>query len=293
MADIRLFKIGDKVEELRSTQVDLEKKLQTMIERNMERFFGVRFVDSEYQFSEGRMDSLGFDENNAPVIFEYKRAKDENVINQGLFYLNWLLDHKDSFVLLLQEKLNLKVKKDDIEWREARIVCVANDFTKFDKGAIKQFPVNISLYRYRMFGKELMYLERVDEPANVKKPSVFANCTQTTFDEKIKKVPEHIRNLCDDIENYILTFGDDVVVAQLKYYKAYKTGVNFVCLEAFNKNVILHLKIDPKSFVYEEGFSRDVTKVGHYGTGNVELTLKDSHDFEKAKPFLRQAYDEN
>jgi hypothetical protein len=34
------------------------------------------------------------DENGSPVIFEYKRSVNENVINQGLFYLNWLLDHR-------------------------------------------------------------------------------------------------------------------------------------------------------------------------------------------------------
>ena len=32
----------------------------------------------------------GIDENCSPVIIEYKRALNENVINQGLFYLDWL-----------------------------------------------------------------------------------------------------------------------------------------------------------------------------------------------------------
>ena len=53
------------------------------------------------------MDSIGIDENHCPVIFEYKRSMKDNVINQGLFYLNWLLDHKDSFKVLVIEKLGL------------------------------------------------------------------------------------------------------------------------------------------------------------------------------------------
>ena len=40
------------------------------------------------------MDCIGIDENHYPVIFEYKRSMNENVINQGQFYLNWLLDLK-------------------------------------------------------------------------------------------------------------------------------------------------------------------------------------------------------
>ena len=35
------------------------------------------------------MDSIGIDENNCPVIVEYKRSSNENIINQGLFYLDW------------------------------------------------------------------------------------------------------------------------------------------------------------------------------------------------------------
>ena len=55
----------------------------------METFFGVRFLKSEYMITSGRMDSIGIDENNSPVIFEYKRSSSENVINQGLFYLEF------------------------------------------------------------------------------------------------------------------------------------------------------------------------------------------------------------
>ena len=98
MADTKLFNIKGTVKEYQSGTVTLEKELQTVIENNMNIFFGVTFLASEYRTTDGgRMDSIGIDENHCPVIFEYKRSVKENVINQGLFYLNWLLDHKDSF----------------------------------------------------------------------------------------------------------------------------------------------------------------------------------------------------
>lgn len=93
MAEIKLFRLNSTVEELRPSEVALERNLQTCIEQNMQAFFGVRFLRSEYPITNGRMDSIGIDENNCPVIFEYKRSVNENVINQGLFYLSWLLDH--------------------------------------------------------------------------------------------------------------------------------------------------------------------------------------------------------
>lgn len=55
----------------------------------MEPLLGVRFLASEYRASNrGRMDTLGIDENNCPVTIEYQCNTNENVINQGLFYLD-------------------------------------------------------------------------------------------------------------------------------------------------------------------------------------------------------------
>ena len=137
MADIKLFNIKGDVKEYQSGTVTLEKELQTVIEQNMETFFGVTFLATEYRTTDGgRMDSIGIDENHCPVIFEYKRSMKDNVINQGLFYLNWLLDHKDSFKVLVIEKLGLEAS-DNIDWSMPRVVCIAGDFTKYDESAIK------------------------------------------------------------------------------------------------------------------------------------------------------------
>ncbi|EHO18452.1 hypothetical protein HMPREF9466_02409 [Fusobacterium necrophorum subsp. funduliforme 1_1_36S] len=81
----------------------------------MEEFFGIRFLATEYSITNGRMDSIGIDENNCPVIFEYKRSSSENIINQGLFYLDWLLDHKADFQLLVMNTLGKEVAKE-IDW---------------------------------------------------------------------------------------------------------------------------------------------------------------------------------
>lgn len=111
MSEIKLFSIKNDVKQLIPSEVLLEKELQNLIEDNMEKFFGVRFLKSEYVITNGRMDSIGIDENNCPVIVEYKRSSNENIINQGLFYLDWLLDHKDAFHMLVAEKYGYEYVK--------------------------------------------------------------------------------------------------------------------------------------------------------------------------------------
>lgn len=112
-------------------------------------------------------DSLGIDENNCPVIFEYKRASNENVINQGLFYLDWLLDHKADFELFVMRTLG-KEFSDKLDWSMPRLIWIAGDFTKYDEYAVKQININIDLVRYKKFVDDLVLFELTN--SNVANP---------------------------------------------------------------------------------------------------------------------------
>ena len=163
MSEIKLFKIKNKIEEMVSSEVLLEKELQTLIEENMEKFFGIRFLKSEYVITNGRIDSIGIDENNCPVILEYKRSSNENVINQGLFYLDWLLDHKADFKLLVIEQMSKEIA-DLIDWSVPCVICIASEFTKYDIHAVNQMQRNIKLVKYRKYDDELILFEHLNTP---------------------------------------------------------------------------------------------------------------------------------
>jgi len=163
MGDINLFSIKPQVNQLLPSTFQLERELQVLIERNMNTFFGVTFLQSEFSISNGRIDSLGIDENFCPVIFEYKRSQNENVINQGLFYLDWLMDHKAEFKLLTIEKLGIDIA-NKIDWSIPCVICIANDFTKFDEHAVNQMQKNIKLVKYKKFNDELILFEQINAP---------------------------------------------------------------------------------------------------------------------------------
>lgn len=57
--------------------------------------------------------------------------------------------------------------------------------------------------------------------------------------------------------------------------------------------LILTLSLNPESVVMVDGFTRDVSKVGHLGTGDVEVKIRSLEDLERAKPLIKRAYDEN
>lgn len=299
MADIKLFKIKGEVEELPSKQVTLEKELQKLLEENMSTFFGVTFLKSEYRITNGRMDSIGIDENNCPVIFEYKRSVNENVINQGLFYLDWLLDHKADFKLLVMEILGQE-KADAIDWSMPCVICIANDFTKFDEHAVNQMQRNIKLVRYRKFGDELIAFEHLNAPQV--QPIVVDDEVQSVKKEKgnykgfkqyFAQAGEKNQNLYYSIREYILSLGDDIAENPLKFYVAFKKVKNFVCIEVYQSSLLLHLKINPDTVELVPGFIEDVRTKGHWGTGDLRVIIKSTEEFEKAQALIDRAYNEN
>lgn len=300
MSDLKLFQTkGETLGELVSSSAPLERGLQTLFESNLEALLGVRFLASEFVTTHGgRMDTLGIDENGYPVIIEYKRDRSENVINQGLFYLDWLMDHRGDFEILVRDRFG-KESAAQIEWSAPRLICVAADFTKYDTHAVKQMSRNISLIRYKRFGDDLLLLEQLTEvsaaPALVVDPETGqAKVTKyKTVSEMISDAGTELTNLYSDVETYLMGLGDDVTKKVLKNYFAFRRIKNFACVEVKTSLdvVRLYLKIYPGSIQLEDGFTRDVRHVGHFGTGDLEVTLRSHADLERAKPLIDQSYE--
>ena len=300
MNDIQLFRLNDNTAtELTGRVVQIEKSLQNLIESQMETFLGVRFLASEFATGKthrGRIDSLGLDENGFPVIVEYKRRSDENVINQGLFYLDWLLTNRAEFYVLVMNKLGKDIA-DSIEWSGARLLCIAADFTRFDQYAIQQIDRNIELLRYKFFSEDLLLLELVnsqvasdplDKPAPEKSPG-----KDKTFQEQLAQATPEMRRLYEQIAEFILALGDDVQEKHLKLYTAFRRLKNFASVIAASNRFLIMLRLNPDTVALEDGFSRDVSQIGHWGSGNLELTLRNKADFERAKPLIERSYFEN
>ncbi len=59
MSDIKLFKVNGNVTELDGQSVALERSLQNLLERELETFLGVRFLESEYPTGRTHIKSSG------------------------------------------------------------------------------------------------------------------------------------------------------------------------------------------------------------------------------------------
>ena len=299
MSDVKLFHIRNgEAKELVGSPVKLEKRLQILVEKHLGTFLHARFVASEYSTGKayaGRIDTLGLDEDSCPLIIEYKRSSNANVINQGLFYLDWLMDHQAEFTLLVQNTFGQEVS-EKIDWTAPRLLCIAEDFTRYDIHAIQQINRNIELIRYVLFGDDLLLLEQVNVvAAKVEVEDDGGEGKYTTQEEYLAKASEHLKGLYEATRDYMLERGDDVQERMLKLYIAYKRLKNFatVQLQTGKNSLLIWLPLDPTSIKLEDGFSRDVRDIGHHGPGNLELTIRNIDDLEKAKPLIQRSFEEN
>lgn len=311
MSNIKLFSIrAGFASELSAAVVQIERNLQVLFESNLEALLGIRFIASEFSTGPvhgGRIDTLGLDEDDCPVIIEYKRTSNENVISQSLFYLHWMMDHKGDFERLVSRTLGYKAV-EKIDWSNPRIICIASDFTRYDEHAVKQINRNVELIKYRRFGDHILLLDVVHAP-KITTPllSLSNKCFDSVseinsstdpyqsqkIDYRLANASPETRGVFDAARDYMMNLGEDVCMKELKCYVAFKRIKNFACVEVHPKAKIVtaYLKLDPDMVELEAGFTRDVRRIGHFGTGDLEVSMRSLADLTRAEPLLRMAYE--
>ena len=151
-----------KLTKLSSISISKEKELQTLVENNLDEVLGMHFLATEYTTTfGGRIDTLAVDYTGAPVIIEYKRNKNDNVINQALSYIRWLTAQKEEFFeMLLIKKLGQETAKTiQIDWKNPRVVCIAESYSKFDIDTVEVIPMRIELFKYRYYENGIFSFE--------------------------------------------------------------------------------------------------------------------------------------
>ncbi len=213
------------------------------------------------------------------------------------------MDHQAEFEQLVQKQFGQEAA-EKIDWSAPRLLCIAEDFTRYDVHAIQQINRNIELLRYSYFGEDLFLLDLVNvvsakpeagggvDPVDSKdKPT-----PKYTFQEEyLEKASPELKALYEAIREYATELGDDVQERVLKWYIAFRRLKNFATaqLQPAKKGVQVWLSLDPATVTIEEGFSRDVNNIGHLGTGSLELMIRSLEDLEKAKPLIQRSFEEN
>lgn len=294
-----------KTQQIKPSSFKNEKELQKMFESNLEELLGARYVASEFTTGDrqrGRIDTLGIDQDGTPVIIEYKKTAKENVINQGLFYLDWLVDHKGDFTLAAQEQLG---KNIEIDWSSPRLILVAESFSEYDKYAVNRIGANIQLWTYRKYGNDFLFLDSIFATTNQKPPkkdkvdALVENDDQQaeadiiyTLEYHLGQKPAGTKSLFEALQEKIFLLNDDsdIIEKPNKIYISYKHGKNFCEIQIQANKLKIWLDIPHAELDDPNKLSRDVSKIGHHGTGVTETNLSDLSELDKVIYLIEQSY---
>lgn len=289
---------NNKASKITVTNFPSEKDLQKFVENNLEELFGITFLASEYSTNNGgRIDTIGIDENKSPVIIEYKWGENNAIINQGLFYLDWLVEHYADIQLLIQKKIG---KDIEVEKGSPRVLLIASSYSKYDKFAINRMAENIEMWSYNnyenLFELKLVASSQAKNKNNEDHKVTKISYNSYTTNELLSGKSEIIKELFSELQEKILSFDDAGEIEELtrKLYVAYRTNRNFVYINFRADKILIDvaMTIDKVTSLSKEKI-RDMRGIGHHGAGYTRYELSTFAQLDEAISLIKESYDYN
>jgi len=282
----------------------LEKEIQVLFEANLTVLTGWQFIKSEFYLKNNRLDTLAYDpESKSFVIIEYKRDRNYSVIDQGVSYLNLMLEYKADFIVEYNESQENTLKRDDIDWSQSKVIFVAPSFTDFQKQSSNFKDLSIELWEIKRYENDLISLnpirksksapsikplQKIDSKSEISK--VTKEIKVYTEEDHLVNKQDNVRELYESFKNAILNLPADIEVIPKKSYVAFKTKTNIVDVEIQANSLKLWINLKKGQLNDSQNIMRDVSLLkGHNGNGDYEITIRDTVQIEYIMSLIKQA----
>lgn len=289
---------------IKKTEFKYEKDLQKLTENNLEELFNLKFVASEFQLDNLRIDTLAFnEETNSFVIIEYKKGKNYSVIDQGYSYLSLLLNNKAEFVLKYNQKFNTNYGKEDIDFTQSKIMFIAPSYTTYQLKSIEFNDLAFELWKVTKYSNNTVLYDKInisDNKASIKevkttnqKEKVDKEIIKYTEEMCFNNKPDNIKELYENLKERILNEFEDIEIVATKLYIVFKTNNKIVVsMEPFKAQLKcwINLKDSDLNDYYKK--TRDVSNIGHHGIGDYEIKIVNDEDIDYFISLFKQAYKE-
>lgn len=286
---------------LKEKTFKLEKDIQNLFENNLEVITSFKLIKSEFTIKNSRIDTLAFDEESKSfVIIEYKRNQNYSVIDQGVSYLNLMLEYKADFIVEYNETQKESLKRSEVDWSQSKIIFVSPFFNDFQKQSSNFKDLPIELWEIKQFENEMIVINPMKKPKSA--PS-FKD-VKLDNDSKIKKVakevkvydeefhlkiyPSETRELYESYKNAILNLSPDIEVESKKLYIAFKKRRNIVDIVTLKTGLRLFLNIKKGELDDPRNLMRDASLKGHWGNGDYEIYVSNTDNIEYIMSLVKQ-----
>lgn len=286
--------------EVKPKAFKLERDIQRLFEQNLPTLMGLKLVCSEYTIKNKRIDSLAFDEQAGSfIIIEYKRDKNISVVDQGFTYLSLMLENKADFVVAFNERFNKSMKMAEVDWSQTRVAFVSPSFTDNQVQATNFKDIGIELWEVQQFEDGNVSVRRIKQSSSATsiKPITQQSIALQKVASEIKvyseadhasSANEEIYELYEKFRDAILNLADGIEVSPQKLYVALKKNGNIACLELQKKQLKIYIAAKKGDLDDPKKLAKDVSNIGHYGTGDYEVKATDDKDLEYIMSLIKQ-----
>lgn len=160
----------------------------------------------------------------------------------------------------------------------------------------RSLPSLIEKHLDTFLGVRLLASEHITGSAEEWASSTRSGRTsESTVTDKLTKANAEIQDRYESLKAFAEAPGDEVRVKTLKHYIAFQRIKNFAAVEIHpqDKTINVFVKADFDQVRLEEGLTCDVRKIGHFGTGGLEITIRSDEDLERAKPLIVKSCEAN
>lgn len=292
----------NQLSELKEKPFKLEKEIQLLFENNMEILTGLKYIKSEFTIKNSRIDTLAFDmESKAFVIIEYKRERNYSIIDQGVSYLNLMLEYKADFIVEYNETQKHSIKRNEVDWSQSRIIFVSPFFTEFQKQSSNFKDLAIELWEIKRYennsliinpikkSKSAPSIKQIQSDRNSKISKVTNAIKVFTEEDHLDHKSEEVKELYEMYKNAILNLPANIETEPKKLYITFKKDKNIADIVLLKKGLKIFINKKSGELDDPKKLTRDVSKVGHWGNGDYELIVEDTHNLEYIMSLIKQA----
>lgn len=291
---------GNKLVQVKEKPFKLEREIQSIFESNLQNIMGLLFVKSEFTIKNKRIDTLAYDkQTNAFIIIEYKRDKNYSVVDQGLTYLNLMLQNKAEFILTYNETLKDILHSKDVDWSQSRVAFVSPSFTDNQISASDFKDFGIELWEIKQFENNTISINTIKKSSgapsikpllenSVNLKEVKENIKVYTEDDHYNNGSDYTIELYEKFKSSILNLTDGIEILPQKYYIAFKKGSNISDIEIQKKSLKIFINAKMGTLDDPKGLVKDVSNIGHRGNGDYQIQIENDKDLEYIMSLIKQ-----
>jgi predicted transport protein len=291
-----LFKIHNKtLAPVRQKNISREKILQQLIEHNLEKIFSLTLVKSEFSIKGRKIDTLAYDSRaKAFCIIECKKEKSLTVFDQGITYLNLMLENRGELVNEYNELCSAGLKRRNVNWQGSRVIFAAPVFTPNQVQAADFWETvtfgrgpRIELWEFLLFENGEMLVNPLrHSPAAEAGDDGLPLLTEEAH--LVNKPAETIR-LYNELKKTILTLDRKITIKPKKLEIGFVlNGKKFTDVSIHHGYIKLWLNLKRGRLKDTMKIARDVSGHRHWGSGDYELRLRDTKNLKYVKGLIKQ-----